>query len=537
MARRWSVAGQLLALQLGIIAVVLVGVGGVSLAQAQIDFRRTEGARVLSAAESLAARTLLRQALSAPSRPERVLQSVPIADGVQSLSGVTFVEIADADGVVVANTRDPARLGVSLSPADTGDAGRSWVADSSGTGGKAIVAHVPVFGEVGAQTGRVVGTAAVGQEYPSLGESLLSAVPNLLTYLGLAGIVGVAGSLLVARRVKRQTLGPGAGRDPRPGRASRGDAHRDQGGRPRPRPRRPRDAGQRRGRPDAGPAGRLRRTDAHRARRRGPVARRAHRQRRAAGRRGLRGRADPHAQPQAGRGPRRPGRLGHDHARPDRAAGAGAGAGRHPADDGGAARPGARVRQPPAHDQWPAGARGVRRGAALREAARLRDPGTRGRGDRAHREPAARRAAHRQVQRGGRAGDPAAPGRREPGRAARRGPGGGPGDRRRQPRGQRAGRRRAPRRRRGRRVRAGGGRRGDGRGPRLGPRGGARAGRGGLHQRLHDQGRRGRLPRLRPGADPRALRPARRLGQRAQRRRRGLRRPPAPARGRPERVR
>ena len=120
---------------------------------------------------------------------------------------MTFVEIADTDGVVVANTRDPARLGVSLSPADTGDAGRSWVADSSGTGGKAIVAHVPVFGEVGAQTGRVVGTAAVGQEYPSLGESLLSAVPNLLTYLGLAGIVGVAGSLLVARRVKRQTLG------------------------------------------------------------------------------------------------------------------------------------------------------------------------------------------------------------------------------------------------------------------------------------------------------------------------------------------
>ena len=84
MARRWSVAGQLLALQLGIIAVVLVGVGGVSLAQAQIDFRRTEGARVLSAAESLAARTLLRQALSAPSRPERVLQSVPIADGVHA---------------------------------------------------------------------------------------------------------------------------------------------------------------------------------------------------------------------------------------------------------------------------------------------------------------------------------------------------------------------------------------------------------------------------------------------------------------------
>ena len=199
-----SVAGQLLALQLGIIAVVLVGVGGVTLAQERIDFRRTEGARVLSAAESLAARTLLRQALSAPSRPDRVTQAVPVADAVQSLSGVSFVEIADADGVVVANTRDPGRVGTL---ADAGPAGRSWVADSDGPGGRAVVAHVPVFGDTGARTGLVVGTAAVGQQYPSTGESLLSAVPNLLTYLGLAGIVGAAGSLLVARRVKRQTLG------------------------------------------------------------------------------------------------------------------------------------------------------------------------------------------------------------------------------------------------------------------------------------------------------------------------------------------
>ena len=123
---------------------------------------------------------------------------------MQSLSGVSFVEIADADGVVVANTRDPARIGAL---ADAGPAGRSWTGDSTGAGGRAVVAHVPVFGDTGAQTGLVVGTAAVGQVYPSLGESLLSAVPNLLTYLGLAGIVGIAGSLLVARRVKRQTLG------------------------------------------------------------------------------------------------------------------------------------------------------------------------------------------------------------------------------------------------------------------------------------------------------------------------------------------
>ena len=34
-----------------------------------------------------------------------------------------------------------------------------------------------------------------------------ASVPNLVTYLGIAGALGVAGSLLLARRVKRQTLG------------------------------------------------------------------------------------------------------------------------------------------------------------------------------------------------------------------------------------------------------------------------------------------------------------------------------------------
>ena len=40
-----------------------------------------------------------------------------------------------------------------------------------------------------------------------MAEGLARALPNLLTYLGLASAIGIGGSLLVARRVKRQTLG------------------------------------------------------------------------------------------------------------------------------------------------------------------------------------------------------------------------------------------------------------------------------------------------------------------------------------------
>ena len=65
-------------------------------------------------------------------------------------------------------------------------------------------AQVPVFAP---SQGRIVGVAVVERDYPSVLQRWRAAVPNLVTYLGIAGALGVLGSLLLARRVKRQTLG------------------------------------------------------------------------------------------------------------------------------------------------------------------------------------------------------------------------------------------------------------------------------------------------------------------------------------------
>jgi two-component system, CitB family, sensor kinase len=63
---------------------------------------------------------------------------------------------------------------------------------------------VPVLDE---QDGHFLGLIIVGRTYPRLVDQLGGALTNLLTYLVLGAALGVGGSLLLARRVKRQTLG------------------------------------------------------------------------------------------------------------------------------------------------------------------------------------------------------------------------------------------------------------------------------------------------------------------------------------------
>ncbi|GAB6922865.1 ATP-binding protein [Rhodococcus erythropolis] len=199
--RRHTLATQLLELQLLIVVAVLVCVTALSLAQSSGSFQREEGRRALSAAESLAANPAVRELLpQAQTRLRSGLQGS--VDSVRAISGVTYVSLADADGSVVISTR-PGDVGIDARQTED----RSWTGLVDTPSGKAVEAHVPILGSEGA----ITGTAIVGIEYPSIWTRLLQSAPNLLVYLAVASLLGGVGSILLARRVKRQTLGMEAG--------------------------------------------------------------------------------------------------------------------------------------------------------------------------------------------------------------------------------------------------------------------------------------------------------------------------------------
>ncbi|MFP5070135.1 ATP-binding protein [Pseudonocardia nantongensis] len=189
-------ARQFLVWQLAVVVVLLGAVAALAAVQSAESFRETQGRRMLSVAEDLAAVPTVRDAL----QQGRYDLLPSFARSAENLSGADEIEIVDA-GLVVRTAPDPSRVRQPFDPgASTAPSGRAWVGNPDG---RTVVAQVPVIDDRGA----VAGLVSAGIRAPSLWASLAGTGTETVALLGLALGVGLAGSLLLARRVRRQTLG------------------------------------------------------------------------------------------------------------------------------------------------------------------------------------------------------------------------------------------------------------------------------------------------------------------------------------------
>ena len=206
---RLTLSRQLLLLQMCIVVLVVATVAGVSAVQTDQAFRRDESRRMLGTAESVAAEAVIRLAA------EKLADGPSVDSGLQEIAtdrlerarvsaGASYVVLVDADRDVL----------TALPPVDEDVAiradvrlGASWRGTTERYGRKAIEAQVPIFSADPKTAGDILGYVVIGRFYPSRLEVLGTAAPSAFIYLVLAGAIGVAGSLLLARRVKRQTLG------------------------------------------------------------------------------------------------------------------------------------------------------------------------------------------------------------------------------------------------------------------------------------------------------------------------------------------
>ncbi|GAA2271083.1 ATP-binding protein [Glycomyces scopariae] len=200
---RPTLAGQLLLFQLTVILLVLAAVAGLSLAQSAAVFGAEQGRRVVQLAESVAASDLVRGRLPEPAPAQTLAPQIQADRERWQVSSVT---VADADGKVVAST-NPLLIGTYLPLGEGVLEGRGWRGEIELGGRTELVGQVPVLSAEESSLGVQLGVAVVGQEVPTLAELLVEATPTLLLYLGVASVLGVAGSWLLTRRIKHQTFG------------------------------------------------------------------------------------------------------------------------------------------------------------------------------------------------------------------------------------------------------------------------------------------------------------------------------------------
>ncbi|WP_242884525.1 sensor histidine kinase [Actinomadura litoris] len=201
---RWSMARQLLVLQAALVGLLVVG--GATLAF--LDARRAvdDGAAgtVTAVAASIAAAPDVRAALAAPD-PSRVLQ--PYAERVRHDTGVDFITIMSPAGIRYTHP-DPARIGQrfigNTAPAL---AGRPFTETYTGTLGPSVRTVVPVFGD----GHRVVALVAAGITVRAISAELRGRLASLVAVAAAVLAAGVAGSSLVAARLRRQTRGVAPG--------------------------------------------------------------------------------------------------------------------------------------------------------------------------------------------------------------------------------------------------------------------------------------------------------------------------------------
>src|ERR1700694_3564039 len=164
----------------------------------QLDQRYED--RSLTIAQSVAAMPSVGDGLR-DSDPSRTLQ--PLAEGILNASGASFVVIAGANGVLYSHP-NPSMIG---KPIDedfhTVLAGKTWKGVEQGTLGPSARGKAPIFDG----QGRVIGIVSVGFLEGTLSQQLAAMLPQLVLYMPVALALGVAGSILLARGLKRQTFG------------------------------------------------------------------------------------------------------------------------------------------------------------------------------------------------------------------------------------------------------------------------------------------------------------------------------------------
>ncbi|MBO1419885.1 PAS domain-containing protein, partial [Streptomyces sp. FH025] len=200
--RHRSVAGQVFALQILIVLLLVAGAAVALVVQSRTDAEHEARNRSVAVAQTFANSPGIVDALRSPD-PTALLQ--PKAEAARISSGVDFIVVLNDQGIRYTHP-NPARIGHRLvGTYEPALHGRVVTEHLNGTLGPLVQAVVPVY----APDGSVPGLVAAGVTLKSVSSASERQLPLVLG--AAAGAIGLAtlGTALISRRLRRQTHGLG----------------------------------------------------------------------------------------------------------------------------------------------------------------------------------------------------------------------------------------------------------------------------------------------------------------------------------------
>lgn len=199
-SRPRSLAGQAIALQVAVIAVIVVAGSALALVDARRDGDAAARQQVISIATALADAPSTAAAIES-NRATEVLQ--PVTEAVRNDTDIAFITIMSPDRTRYTHT-DPRQIGGKyLGTVEQALRGETFSEVYTGTLGPSVRAIVPVRGA----DGRVVGLVSAGITQQTLAQRWREQVPSIAA-VGLGALaVSLVGVWAIRRRLFRQTHG------------------------------------------------------------------------------------------------------------------------------------------------------------------------------------------------------------------------------------------------------------------------------------------------------------------------------------------
>mgnify|MGYP001388280978 FL=1 len=160
-------------------------------------FEKESGMRAMAIARTLAQSDEIQKNIG---EPDGAVTIQPIAERTRLATGVEYIVVVDMEGIRYSHPVED-RIGKRFADLDLGPAlaNNEYISSAEGVLGPSVRAFVPIKVEEGT---RQVGVVVVGILIPTIGFLLRTIQTQLYYSLGMGLIVGLLGSLYLARKIK-----------------------------------------------------------------------------------------------------------------------------------------------------------------------------------------------------------------------------------------------------------------------------------------------------------------------------------------------